>query len=154
MAVATSLTSARVGIGDSIIDSSIWVATITGFAAAREIAETTDVKAICCFSESGTTAALVARERPRVPIIALTNMEVTARRLCLTWGTKSVITASVDRFKLAVLAAIRAALAEGVVTKEDKVIVTAGVPFNVPGSTNILRVAPCEERLIFSGEPE
>jgi pyruvate kinase len=39
-------------------------------AAAREIAETTDVKAICCFSQSGTTALLVSRERPRVPIIA------------------------------------------------------------------------------------
>ncbi|MEO1308845.1 MAG: pyruvate kinase, partial [Pseudomonadota bacterium] len=33
-------------------------------------------------------------------------------------------------------------------------VVTAGIPFNVPGSTNILRVAPCEERLIFSGDPE
>jgi len=41
-------------------------------AAAREIAETTEIKAICCFSQSGTTALLVARERPRVPIIALT----------------------------------------------------------------------------------
>ena len=41
-------------------------------AAAREIAETTDIKAICCFSHSGTDRALIARERPRVPIIALT----------------------------------------------------------------------------------
>jgi len=123
-------------------------------AAAREIAETTEVKAICCFSESGTTAQLVARERPRVPILALTSKEATARRLCLLWGTTTVLTASVDRFKLAVLAAIRAALAEGMATEKDKIVVTAGVPFNTPGSTNILRVAPCEERLIFSGEPE
>ena len=41
-------------------------------AAAREIAETTDIKAICCFTQSGTTALLIARERPRVPIIAMT----------------------------------------------------------------------------------
>ncbi len=42
--------------------------------AAREIAETTNIKAICCFSQSGTTAPLVARERPRVPIIAMTPL--------------------------------------------------------------------------------
>jgi pyruvate kinase len=42
-------------------------------AAAREIAESTDIKAICCFTQSGTTALLTARERPRVPIIALTS---------------------------------------------------------------------------------
>ncbi|NNK77375.1 MAG: pyruvate kinase, partial [Litoreibacter sp.] len=42
--------------------------------AAREIAETTDIKAICCFTQSGTTAELVARERPHVPIIALTPL--------------------------------------------------------------------------------
>jgi pyruvate kinase len=34
------------------------------------------------------------------------------------------------------------------------VVVTAGVPFNTPGSTNILRVAPCDERLIFAGSSE
>ncbi len=123
-------------------------------AAAREIAETTRVKAICCFSESGTTALLVAREKPRVPILALTSVEKTARRLCLSWGTTCVITEAVDRFKLAVVAAVRAALAEGLATEKDRIIVTAGVPFNTPGSTNILRVAPCEERLIYSGEPE
>jgi pyruvate kinase len=140
--IEASRTAVRQSVADGIV------------AAAREIAETADVRAICCFSESGTTAALVARERPRVPILALTNIEATARRLCLTWGTTTVITASVDRFKMAVVAAIRAALAQGMVVKEDKIIVTAGVPFNTPGSTNILRVAPCEERLIFSGEPE
>ena len=50
-------------------------------AAAREIAETTDIKAICCYTQSGTTASLVARERPRVPILALTPIHQTARRL-------------------------------------------------------------------------
>lgn len=122
--------------------------------AAREIAETTDVKAICCFSQSGTTALLVARERPRVPIIALTNQISTARRLCLSWGTNCVMTGQVDRFKDAVIAAVRAAIAQGLATERDMIVVTAGVPFNTPGSTNILRVAPCEERLIYASDPE
>ena len=123
-------------------------------AAAREIAETTDVKAICCFSQSGTTALLVARERPRVPIIALTSRISTARRLCLSWGTECVTTGKVDRFKEAVVAAVRAALDQGLATKEDMVVVTAGVPFNTPGSTNILRVAPCAEHLIYNAQQD
>ncbi len=140
--IESSRTAKRTTVADGIV------------AAAREIAETTEVKAIACFSESGTTALLTARERPRVPIVALTSVEKTARRLSLTWGTNCVITPSVDRFKHAVLAAIKAAVDQGYATEKDKIIVTAGVPFNTPGSTNILRVAPCEERLIFTGEPE
>lgn len=122
--------------------------------AAREIAETTDVKAICCFSQSGTTALLVSRERPRVPIIALTSYISTARRLCLSWGTNCVIVADVNRFKDAVVAAVKAAKSQGLATEEDMVVVTAGVPFNTPGSTNILRVAPCAERLIYAVDQE
>ena len=89
-----------------------------------------------------------------MPILALTSVERTARRLCLSWGTNCVIVDPVDRFKHAVLAAIRAAVGQGLATSADRIVVTAGVPFNTPGSTNILRVAPCEERLIFQGEPE
>jgi pyruvate kinase len=123
-------------------------------AAAREIAETTNVKAIACFSQSGTTALLVARERPRVPIIALTSVEKTARRLCLSWGCSCAITGPVDRFKTAVVAAVRATREQGLAGDDDMIVVTAGVPFNTPGSTNILRVAPCAERLIYSADPE
>ncbi|MBI1493619.1 pyruvate kinase [Halocynthiibacter styelae] len=122
--------------------------------AAREIAETTDIKAICCFTQSGTTALLVARERPSVPIIALTPLVETSRRLCLSWGTNCMITEGVERFKFAVIAAARAACESGIATKEDQIVVTAGVPFNIPGTTNILRVAPCEESLIYSAQPE
>ena len=132
----------RVSIADGIV------------AAAREIAEATNIKAICCFSQSGTTALLVAREKPRVPIVAMTSQPGTARRLCLSWGMHCVITDSVDRFKAAVVHAARAAVAEGFATKTDNIVVTAGVPFNVPGSTNILRVAICDEQLILQKEPD
>jgi len=123
-------------------------------AAARKIAETTNVKAICCFSESGTTALLTARERPKVPILALTSRVRTARRLALSWGMHCVMTGSVERFKMAVVNAARAARTEGFATESDQIVVTAGIPFNQPGTTNILRVAPCAERLIFSTDPE
>ena len=123
--------------------------------AAREIAVSTDIKAICCFTQSGTTALLTARERPQVPILALTPLEGTARRLCLSWGIHCHLTReNVDRFKIAVVLAARAARDSGVVSEEDQIVVIAGVPFNVPGTTNILRVAPCAERLIFATDPE
>jgi pyruvate kinase len=122
-------------------------------AAAREIAETTDIKVICCFTQSGTTALLTSRERPRVPIIAMTNMRGTARRLALSWGVNTVMTGELERFKQAVLSAARAAREHGYAEALDQIVVTAGVPFNVPGTTNILRVAPCQESLIYSTEP-
>jgi pyruvate kinase len=122
-------------------------------AATRELAEASGVKAICCFTHSGTTASLVARERPSVPIIALTPFTNTARRLSLTWGMNCAVTEEVERFKMAVVSAARVARAMDIAGPEDFIVVTAGVPFNTSGTTNILRVAPCEERLIFSAEP-
>lgn len=123
-------------------------------AAAREIAETTDISAICAFTQSGTTAQLVARERPRVPIIALSPVDTVLRRLCLVWGTHCVKTPSIDRFKQAVIWATRAARDFGFADATNQIVVMAGVPFNVPGTTNILRVAPCDEKLIYSTESE
>jgi len=135
-------TAARSGVSDAIT------------VAAREVAETTQVKAICCFSHSGTTALLAARERPRVPIIALTPLQGTARRLALSWGLHCVVVPEVDRFKMAVVSAARVAREHGFATEEDRIVVTAGIPFGVAGSTNILRVATANERAIFEGGGE
>ncbi len=124
-------------------------------AAAREIAETTEVKAICCFTSSGTTAILASRERPKVPIIALTQKRGTARRLGLVWGLHTVVsTGEVTRFKHAVISAARAARSHEFATNEDKIVVTAGIPFNTSGSTNIIRVASVDEKTIISGETD
>ena len=123
--------------------------------AAREIAENTGIEAICCFTESGTTAALTARERPRVPILAITPHIATARRLSLYWGVNCfMLDGEVTRFKMAVVGAARIARAAGYAAEGDHIVVVAGVPFNEAGSTNILRIAPCDERLIFRSDPE
>jgi pyruvate kinase len=89
-----------------------------------------------------------------VPILALTSVPRTARRLALSWGCNCVMTLELNRFKGAVVSAARSARAGGFATETDQIVVTAGVPFNVPGTTNILRVAPCDERLIYSTDPE
>ena len=74
--------------------------------------------------------------------------------MCLTWGTHCVMTPRLSRFKEAVVNATRAAREFRFADESQKVVVMAGVPFNVPGSTNILRIAPCDERLIFASDPE
>ena len=84
----------------------------------------------------------------------MTSQRGTARRMALTWGTYCVMTGELERFKQAVVNAARAARSSGLAGPEDQIVVTAGVPFNVPGTTNILRVAPCDERLICNTDPE
>ncbi|MFV0409746.1 MAG: pyruvate kinase [Paracoccus sp. (in: a-proteobacteria)] len=121
-------------------------------AAAREIAETTDIQAICAHTQSGTTVSLVARERPRVPIIAMSTIPRVLRRLCLTWGTHCVGTPPLERFRHAVILAARATREYDFASAEQQIVVMAGVPFNTAGTTNILRVAPCDEKLIYSNE--
>lgn len=138
--------ASRAGVKETVADAIV--------SAAREIAETTNIKAICCFSQSGTTALLTAREKPHVPIIALTSVIGTARRLALSWGMHCAVVPEIERFKMAVVNAVRVARADGFADEKDHIVVTAGLPFNQAGSTNILRVAPCEERLIFSTDPE
>jgi pyruvate kinase len=64
------------------------------------------------------------------------------------------MTGELERFKQAVVNAARAAQSAGYATAADQIVVTAGVPFNVPGTTNILRVAPCDQSLIFASDPE
>jgi len=84
----------------------------------------------------------------------MTPVRGTARRLALTWGVNCVITDELERFKQAVVSAAHAAREGGYATEDDQILVIAGVPFNVPGTTNILRVAPCAERLIYASDPE
>lgn len=115
--------------------------------AAREIAETTNIKAICCYTESGTTARLTARERPNTPIISLSSDLNVCRQLCLSWGMHCMLCGPVERFRSAVINAVKIAVRDGFASPEEQIVVTAGVPFNRAGTTNILRVAPCDEKV-------
>ena len=85
---------------------------------------------------------------------SMTSEIETARRLSLTWGTNTLMSGAKQRFKEAVVSAVRGALSEGYALENDQIVITAGVPFNIPGTTNILRVAPCNERMIYSMDPE
>lgn len=80
-----------------------------------------------------------------MPILVLTSRVTTARRLALTWGAHCVHTADVSSFQEMVQKACRIAAKEGIALPGDTLVVTAGVPFGTPGSTNILRIASIEE---------
>jgi pyruvate kinase len=115
--------------------------------AAREIAETLKLSAIVTYTASGTTGLRAARERPQVPIIALSPILDTARRLSLVWGTHCVVSPDASDLDDMVSRACRIALEEGFGKPGDRVIITAGVPLRTPGSTNMLRIA-------YVGSPE
>jgi pyruvate kinase len=108
--------------------------------AAFDIAKTVSAAAIICFTTSGSTARRIARERPMVPILVLTPKLETARRLGLLWGAHAVSTRDVGSFEEMVEKAKRMAIRHGLAKGGDRVIVTAGVPFGTPGSTNVLHV--------------
>ncbi|MDE2166475.1 MAG: pyruvate kinase [Alphaproteobacteria bacterium] len=110
-------------------------------AAAGLVAHTIGAAAIMSYTTSGTTALRAARERPDVPIIALTSSLQTARRLALAWGLHCVHTADVNNFTDMVQKATHTAHGEGFAEKGERVVITAGVPFGTPGATNVLRIA-------------
>ena len=114
-------------------------------AAAAQVAATIGAAAIVCYTMSGSTAIRAARERPDVPILVLTQKLDTARRLALLWGAHCVHTADVSNPSEMVDKARRMAVQEGFAGSGDKVVVTAGVPFGTPGTTNLLRIAWVED---------
>ncbi len=110
-------------------------------AAARQVCDTVGGAAIITFSTSGSTTLRASRERPSVPIMALSPSVAVSRRLALAWGVHCVRTGDVTSFAQMVKKACRIAVVEGFAKDGDRVVVTAGVPFGTPGSTNVLRIA-------------
>jgi pyruvate kinase len=110
-------------------------------AAARQIAETLGLSAIVCYTSSGSTGLRASRERPGVPIIALSPVRKTARRLSIVWGLHCVVTEDARDIDEMTNRACAIAVAEGFATPGQRVIITAGVPFGTPGATNLLRIA-------------
>jgi pyruvate kinase len=110
-------------------------------AAVHEVTRTIHASAIVCWTKSGATALRASRERPDVPIIALTPSVEISRRLALAWGLHCVHTEDAQDLDDMVDRAARFALQEGFARPGQRIVVTAGVPLRTPGATNMLRVA-------------
>lgn len=110
-------------------------------AAARQVAQTIEAEVIATFTSTGSTTLRVARERPSCPILGLTASLQTSRRMAVVWGVHPLMSVEPHSMTDMVAKAIRAASQEGFAKHGDEVVVTAGVPFGTPGTTNALRVA-------------
>jgi pyruvate kinase len=110
-------------------------------AAARQIAETLDLSAICCWTSSGSTAFRVARERPQPPIVAISPSMATGRKLSLVWGVHCVVAEDARDQDDMVDRACRIAFRDGFSNPGQRVIIVAGVPLGTPGATNMVRIA-------------
>ena len=107
---------------------------------ARQIATTVSARAMVCYTSSGSTARRIARERPPVPVLAMTSSPITARRLGLLWGVHAVHTRDVASFEEMVAKAKRMALRHNIADGGDRLVLMAGVPFGISGSTNVIHV--------------
>ena len=115
-------------------------------AAARTVAETLNLAAIVCYTASGATSLRAARERPQQPILALTPIPATGRKLAIVWGLHCVLTDDPRNLDDMVAKACRIAYEEGFALPGEQVIITAGVPLGKSGATNLLRIAEVHPR--------
>jgi pyruvate kinase len=95
---------------------------------------------IVCFTTSGFTARKVAAYRPTVPILAATPEAETHRQLSMVWGVIPALTEHSSDYDSLLAAARREILLRGLAAPGERVVVTAGVPFDVAGTTNLLKI--------------
>ncbi len=96
--------------------------------------------AIVCLTSSGFTARTVAAYRPSVPILAVTPEPETFRQLSLVWGVVPALVRHFPSYDALLPVARQQLLARGLAKVGDRIVVTAGVPFDTPGTTNLLKV--------------
>ncbi len=108
--------------------------------AACQLAEDINASAIITFTQTGNTARLVAKHRPRQQILALTPVAKTYRQLSMVWGVKPILTEEMKNTDDMIEKVFLAVLKSRLVQIGEKVVITAGVPVGVPGTTNLIKV--------------
>jgi pyruvate kinase len=108
--------------------------------AACQIAHQVNAKCIIAFTTGGTTALRLSKYRPQQFIIAVTPSENIVRRLSLPWGVLPVMKTELTNLEEAFELAAEVALEIGIAERGDLLVITAGIPLRVPGSTNLVKV--------------
>jgi pyruvate kinase len=108
--------------------------------AALEVAERVEAKFLVAFTQSGDSARRLARYRGKVPILAFTPEAKVRSQLSMTWGVETFKTAPVEHTDEMVRQVDEALLESGRVKEGDLVVIIAGSPPGIPGSTNALRI--------------
>ncbi len=130
-------------ISDNTITNAISVATCQTTLAL-------EASAIVTATASGYTAREVSKFRPKVPIIAATHSDKVMRKMSLVWGASPIKIDKVDSTDDVIDMAVCEALEKGLIKNGDLVVVTAGVPVGIAGSTNLIKVHVVSE-LLFKG---
>ena len=95
---------------------------------------------IVVFTKSGFSARIVAGRRPQGRIVALTDQPRTYRQLALVWGVIPILVQTMDSYEGMIPVTRMLLRKHGLAESGEPFVVTAGVPFNVPGTTNLLKV--------------
>jgi pyruvate kinase len=99
-----------------------------------------DAPALIVFTKSGFSARIVASHRPSVPILVLTDIPKTFRQAALVWGVIPELVPHCGTYDEMVRLGLEAVRRRGLAASGDRVVVTAGVPFDTPGTTNLMKV--------------
>lgn len=98
------------------------------------------VAAILAPTESGYTAKMISKYRPKSPIIAVAANDAASRRLSLVWGVYSVSGQNASSIDEMLDNSVQSALSTGIISHGDVVVITAGVPVGEAGSTNLMKI--------------
>ena len=127
-------TAGNVG-GETYEDASIAISRAT-----FDISQVIKPKAIVTTSMSGYTTRRVAKERPKTPILCMTPMATTQRRMALVWGVIPLLVSEFATVDEMISIIIRAAYDKGLVQRGDRLVIIAGVPFGIDGRTNLIKI--------------
>ena len=108
--------------------------------ATRQIAHDLDAAAILTSTKSGFTSRMVSKYRPMCPVIAVTPIREVMRKMQLVWGVYPVLASETGQTDEMFREAVTRSLQAGYIKTGDLVVITAGVPTNVPGTTNLIKV--------------
>ena len=104
------------------------------------MAEVIGAAGILAFTQTGSTAALVAKYRPALPVFAVTPTQAVRRRLTLYSGVRSIRVDIEGDTEAQIRSVEEAVLAAGVLQRGDVVVITMGSPVSAPGTTNLLKI--------------
>jgi pyruvate kinase len=108
--------------------------------AAAEVAEAVDASYLVAFTQSGDSARRMGRYRSRVPVLAFTPDPAVRSQLALSWGVETFLVPAVEHTDEMVMQVDRSLLAIGRVKAGQQVVIVAGSPPGIPGSTNAMRI--------------
>ncbi|MCK5630664.1 MAG: pyruvate kinase [Nanoarchaeota archaeon] len=109
-----------------------------------------DIQAVIAATSSGFTARLISRFKLRIPIIAITSSLETYRQLSLSWGVYPILGEFAAKSRQVVIDSINLAFKKDLITKNDTVAVTAGVPVGQAGTTNLIEIHRIESFLLYN----